>query len=208
MKRRTSSSVASASVATTAAIFLDKDGTLIEDVPYNIEPKNIRIYPEVPSVLTALSSAGYKLLVVSNQPGIAHGYFDRIAVERAGNALMEMLLDAGARVDGFYYCPHHPDGKVRHYAARCECRKPQPGLLLQAAREHGIDLSASWVVGDILNDVEAGKRAGCRAALVDRGNETEWLPGKWRKPDLVVNNLDGLLRHLQQKSNVQISGIR
>lgn len=188
-----------------AAIFLDKDGTLVEDVPYNVDSARIRIYPEVVSTLTALSAEGYKLLVVSNQPGIAHGYFDGAAVEHAGAQLLRMLRDDGARVDDFYYCPHDPEGKVAEYSVSCDCRKPQPGLLLRAAREHRVDLSASWMIGDILNDVEAGKRAGCRAILVDRGNETEWLPGEWRQPDITARNLDEALRYILQESRKLLS---
>lgn len=190
----------------TAAVFLDKDGTLVEDVPYNVDPACIRIYPEVAAALTALSARGYKLLVVSNQPGIAHGYFDTAAVEHVGEKLLQELRHAGAKIDGFYFCPHHPDGVVEGFAVNCSCRKPLPGLLLHAAAEHDIDLSASWMVGDILNDVEAGKRAGCRAILVDRGNETEWLQGKWRQPDLTVSNLDEALSHIPNISHEQLSG--
>lgn len=191
-----------------AAIFLDKDGTLVEDVPYNVDPAGIRIYPEVVAALTALSAQGYKLLVVSNQPGIAHGYFDRQAVENAGAHLLRMLQDRGAHVDAFYYCPHHPQGVVEQYATRCDCRKPQPGLLLRAAREHDVDPGASWMIGDILNDVEAGKRAGCRAVLVDRGNETEWLSGKWRQPDLTANNLDEALHYILQASRATFGDMK
>lgn len=189
-----------------AAIFLDKDGTLVEDVPYNVDPARIRIYPEVVAALTALSTQGYKLLVVSNQPGIAHGYVDGAAVERAGTHLLRMLKDEDVHIDGFYYCPHHPEGAVDSYRVHCECRKPQPGLLRRAAREHRVDLFASWMIGDILNDVEAGKRAGCRTILVDRGNETEWLPGKFRQPDLTARNLDEALHYILQVSRKQLSG--
>lgn len=189
-----------------AAIFLDKDGTLVEDVPYNVDPARIRIYPEVVSALTEFSMQGYKLLVVSNQAGIAQGYFDAAAVEHAGAKLIRMLGEAGVKIEGFYYCPHHPEGTESGYAVQCDCRKPQPGLLLRAARDHRIDLAASWMVGDILNDVEAGKRAGCRAVLVDRGNETEWVPGDWRKPDRTTNNLYEALLYILQASQKPLSG--
>lgn len=188
------------------AVFLDKDGTLVEDVPYNVDPAKIRIYPEVSSALVELRRRGYKLLVVSNQPGIAQGYFDCEAVERAGEALISMLATAGAKVDGFYYCPHLPGAEKVEYSARCSCRKPRPGLLYAAAKEHDIDLERSWMVGDILNDVEAGKRAGCRTVLVDRGNETEWISGRFRKPDIVLRSLEGLPEYIRQDYLSKISG--
>ncbi|MBW3567563.1 MAG: HAD-IIIA family hydrolase, partial [Proteobacteria bacterium] len=150
----------------------------------------------------------YKLLVVSNQPGIAQGYFDCAAVERAGKALIDMLAAAGAKVDGFYYCPHFPGAGTAEYSMRCSCRKPRPGLLHAAAVEHDIDLENSWMVGDILNDVEAGKRAGCRTVLVDRGNETEWLPGPFREPDIVLRSLEGLPTHIRQDYQLKISGTK
>lgn len=180
------------------ALFLDKDGTLVKDVPYNVDPARIQVYPEVPEVLAEIRRRGYKLLVVSNQAGIAQGYCDRSAVDAARDALFVMLEQKGVHIDGFYYCPHHPRGHVPRYSVPCECRKPLPGLLLQAAAEHGVDTATSWMVGDILNDVEAGKRAGCRTALVDRGNETEWVQGHLREPDVVMPDLAGLLDYVTE----------
>jgi histidinol phosphatase-like enzyme len=92
-------------------------------------------------------------------------------------------------LDGFYYCPHHPRGALARYACECSCRKPQPGMLMRAAREHGIDLPASWMIGDILHDVEAGNRAGCRSLLIDNGNETEWQRGPGRTPTAIAADL-------------------
>lgn len=168
------------------AVFFDKDGTLVEDVPFNVEPAKLRIFPEVADSLRRLEARGYKLIVVSNQPGIAHGYFERTAVDRIANVLRHRLLLEGVQLAGFYYCPHHPEGKRSPYAVECDCRKPAEGLLRNAADEHAVDLCCSWMVGDILNDVEAGNRAGCRSILVDRGNETEWLDGEHRRPFRVV----------------------
>lgn len=172
-----------------AAIFLDKDGTLVEDVPFNVDPGKLRLYPEAAASLRQLQAEGYKLIVVSNQPGIAHGYFERAAVDRIGETLRERLSSRGVNMDGFHYCPHHPQGSQRRFAITCECRKPAPGMLRAAAEYHGIALETSWMVGDILNDVEAGNRAGCRSVLVDRGNETEWVEGEWREPHCIVENL-------------------
>jgi D,D-heptose 1,7-bisphosphate phosphatase len=172
-----------------AAVFLDKDGTLIVDVPYNVEPDLIRLADGAVDGLRLLHAAGYLLIVVSNQSGVARGYFDEAAIGPVEARLRALLDAAGVPLAGFYYCPHHPDGPVSRYATACACRKPAPGLLLHAAREHGVDLARSWMVGDILHDVEAGRRAGCRTVLLDVGNETEWDVVPSRVPDVVAGNL-------------------
>src|SRR5512133_1275159 len=137
------------------AVFLDKDGTLIDDVPYNVDPACMRLLAGVAEGLRCLHSAGYRLIVVSNQSGVARGYFPVEALRAVEMRLRGLLVEAGVPLDGFYYCPHHPDGTEPGYAIECECRKPAPGLILQAAFEHGIDLGRSWLAGDILNDLEA-----------------------------------------------------
>jgi histidinol phosphatase-like enzyme len=106
--------------------------------------------------------------------------------------LAELFIENGARLSGFYCCSHHPEGTVPELSVECECRKPRPGLLLQAAADHAVDLSRSWMIGDILDDIEAGKRAGCRTILVDNGHETQWLcmPRALRTPDVIVADLD------------------
>jgi len=167
-----------------AAVFLDKDGTVIVDVPYNVDPGLMRLTDGAADGLHALHAAGYPLVVVSNQAGVAHGYFEEAALGPVEARLRELLGAAGVPLTGFYYCPHHPCGAVERYTVACQCRKPAPGLVERAAREHHIDLARSWLIGDILNDVEAGKRAGCRTVLVDVGNETEWVLTPERTPDL------------------------
>ncbi len=171
------------------AVFLDKDGTLVEDVPYNVDPALIRLAPGAADGLPALAAAGYRLVVVSNQSGVARGYFAEAALAGVEARLRELLADCGVTPAGFYWCPHHPGGSVAGYSVTCECRKPLPGLIVRAARELGIDRARSWMVGDILDDVEAGRRAGCRTVLLDNGNETEWLRSPARTPDLVAANL-------------------
>jgi len=171
------------------AIFLDKDGTLIEDVPYNVDPAQIRLAWQAGAALQLLQGLGYRLIVVTNQSGVARGQFTEAALGQVQARLGELLAQYGVALDGFYYCPHHEHGTVARYAVACTCRKPMPGLLLRAAQEHDIDLAQSWMIGDILNDVEAGHRAGCRAALIDNGNETEWTLSPARRPDLVARDL-------------------
>jgi D,D-heptose 1,7-bisphosphate phosphatase len=172
-----------------SAVFLDKDGTLIEDVPYNVEPDLIRLTDGAVEGLRLLRAVGYLLIVVSNQSGVARGYFDEAAIAPVEARLRALLDGAGVPLAGFYSCPHHPEGSVERYAVACACRKPAAGLILQAACEHHIDLAQSWMVGDILHDVEAGRRAGCRTVLLDVGNETEWDLSPARTPDLRAANL-------------------
>ncbi len=171
------------------AVFLDKDGTIIENVPYNVDPRRICFSEGARFCLRHLYSAGYQFVVVSNQSGVARGCFTEEALGPVRERLEEMFREAGVRLLDFRYCPHHPDGNDPQYAISCSCRKPEPGLLIGAAHDHAIDLASSWIIGDILNDVEAGHRAGCRAVLLNNGNETEWLLTRERTPDLAVGDL-------------------
>ncbi len=172
-----------------AAVFLDKDGTLLEDVPYSVDRSNMKVLQGAGEGLRLLSSAGYRLLVVSNQSGVARGYFPEQALVGVETRLGEMFTELGVPLEAFYFCPHHPMGRVPEYAVSCSCRKPQPGLILRAAAEHDLDVGRSWMIGDILDDVEAGHRAGCRTVLIDNGNETEWELTPARRPDYTAPDL-------------------
>lgn len=174
---------------TSKAVFLDKDGTLVEDVPYNIDPDLIRLADGAFESLRLLQEAGYKLIVVTNQSGIARGFFEEYDLHSVRGRLRELFTSAGVNLTGFYYCPHHPEGSVEKYSVECYCRKPNPGMFFRAALEHDIDLSESWMVGDILHDIEAGNRAGCRTVLVNNHNETEWDLRPIRQPTFIVRNL-------------------
>ncbi|WP_144639455.1 D-glycero-alpha-D-manno-heptose-1,7-bisphosphate 7-phosphatase [Bordetella genomosp. 13] len=178
-------------MALTPAVFLDKDGTVLVDEPYNVDPARMRFAPGAYAGLCRLGAMGVPLVVVSNQPGVGLGYFDEPALKRVHEALSAMFRAAGAHLTGFYYCPHLPEGPD---VPACACRKPAPGLLLRAARNHDVDLQRSWMIGDILNDVEAGNRAGCRTVLLDVGNETEWLRGPHREPAHRAPDFDAAAR--------------
>ncbi|HEX8785453.1 MAG TPA: HAD family hydrolase [Telluria sp.] len=171
------------------AVFLDKDGMLVDDVPYNVDPKRILLSNGAAPALRLLARLDYRLFVISNQDGIAFGRFPESAMDAVGNRLQDLLCREQLSLDGFYYCPHHPDGSVAGYACDCHCRKPKPGLLLQAAQDHGIDLRASWMIGGVLHDVEAGNRAGCRTVLLDKDKETEWRLGPRRIPTRMAPDL-------------------
>lgn len=170
-------------------VFLDKDGTVVEDVPYNVEPDRTRLAPGVEEGLRMLDDVGYRLVMVSNQSGVAHGYFPEEALQPVETRVRTLLEDIGVELTGFYYCPHHPEGVDAAYTGECNCRKPAPGLLLEAADEHDVDLARSWMIGDILHDVEAGRRARCRTVLIDNGNETEWNLSRERMPHHIVPTL-------------------
>ncbi|NLP60295.1 D-glycero-alpha-D-manno-heptose-1,7-bisphosphate 7-phosphatase [Paraburkholderia sacchari] len=171
------------------AVFLDKDGPLLENVPYNVDPKAMRFAPGAAEALTLFGRTRLRLIVVSNQRGVALGHFPRAALLRVETHLRHMFASCGAVLDAAYWCPHDPQGSVAPYACRCDCHKPEPGLLLRASSEYRIDLERSWMVGDILDDVEAGNRAGCRSILADCGNETEWHSAPERQPFAIVRNL-------------------
>jgi D-glycero-D-manno-heptose 1,7-bisphosphate phosphatase len=170
-------------------IFLDKNGTLIENHPFNRTPDHIRLLPGTVEGLKLLHQAGYTLVVITNQSGIAHGWFTQDALTYEEISLRMRLAAFAIPLAGFYVCPHHPDGTMPAYRMDCVCRKPRPGLLVQAACELGLDLTRSWMVGDILHDVEAGRSAGCKTVLLTNGHETEWEMTPMRWPDLVADNL-------------------
>lgn len=182
-----------------AAIFIDKDGTLIRDIPYNVDTSLITLENNSTEGLKLLCESGYKLIVVSNQSGVASGYFTEEHLFAVEGKLRSMLQAFGIQLSGFYFCPHYVKGIIDEYAVDCYCRKPMPGMLLHAAEVNDIDLSISWMIGDILNDVEAGNRAGCKTILIDNGNETEWLTGEFRTPTIRCHSIneaaDCILNH-------------
>lgn len=158
------------------AVFLDRDGVINEliyypeqgiiDSPFTVE--QFRLLPGVGEAIKKLCETGYKVILVSNQPGIAKGNLSEETFEEIRSKMKEELVKEGASLVGEYYCFHHPEAKVERLKANCECRKPKPGLILKAAQNMDIDLSQSWMIGDGLTDVKAGRNAGCRAMLLGR----------------------------------------
>jgi len=144
------------------AVFIDRDNTLIDDPGYIADPSLVHLLPGVEAAVKMLSAGGYKIVVVTNQSGIARGMLTEEKLGEIHDELRRQLAQHGATVDAIYYCPFHPEGTIEKYARESDDRKPRPGMLLRAARDMDIDLSASWMVGDGARDVEAGQRAGCR----------------------------------------------
>ncbi len=184
------------------AIFLDRDGTLVHSFHYPSRPEHLRLYENIGPALQILQQNGYMLIVITNQSGIARGYFGEEDLQHMHAHLCAELALWGVQLDAIYHCPHHPDGVIPELAIRCNCRKPQPGMLLRAARDHDLDLTSSWFVGDILDDVEAGNRAGCRTILVDLG--TEPLPQSiQRSPTFVARDTSHALHIIQSTISLE-----
>lgn len=171
----------------TPAVFLDRDGTIIVDKHYAFDPDGIELIDGAVDGLRLLQDAGFRLFVVTNQSGVARGYFGEDDVRAMHRRLDQLLRRRGVRIDQFLYCPHHPEGAVDDYAFSCLCRKPNPGLILQANVDQSIDLRRSWVIGDAPGDVLAGIRVGCKTVLLEgrRSRDTTLnVPVDHYAPDL------------------------
>lgn len=156
------------------AVFLDRDGVLIEDVNLLSHAGQIRILPGVPVALRRLAAYGFRLVVVTNQPIVARGLVTEAEVEQINTAISEQLVQAGApTLDAFFFCPHHPRATLPAYRIECDCRKPRPGMILRAAKDFALDLQGSFMVGDRISDIAAGVAAGCRTVLVQTGKHLE-----------------------------------
>jgi D-glycero-D-manno-heptose 1,7-bisphosphate phosphatase len=153
----------------TRAVFLDRDGTLVEEAGYLDRIERLVFYPYSVDAVRLLNRAGFAVIVVTNQAGVARGIFKESFVAEAHQHIRDRVAEGGARIDAFYYCPHHPEAVVESLRLHCECRKPQPGMLRRAASEHGLDLARSFVVGDRWHDIQAGSAVGARSVLVRTG---------------------------------------
>ncbi len=175
------------------AVFLDRDGTVNEEVGYLRDLRMLKLIPGASAAIRRLNEAGIPVILVTNQSGVARGYFPESLVHEAHALLAKMLGGEGARLDGVYYCPHHPSAGNSQYTVECDCRKPATGLLDRAARELNIDLGRSFMVGDKWSDVELGHRAGARSVLVSTGFAAD-DPGNARPahvedPDFIAHDL-------------------
>jgi D-glycero-D-manno-heptose 1,7-bisphosphate phosphatase len=173
------------------AVFLDRDGTIIEDVGYLDTLDRVVLYPWTVDSIRALNHAGLAVVVVTNQSGVARGLFTEAFVDQTHRHIDALLAAGGARVDAYYYCPHHPHGIVDGYTRRCDCRKPERGMISRAADEHGLDAAQSFVVGDKWLDVLLGRAVGARTLLVRTGSGAaeEMRPPDGIEADAIVDNL-------------------
>ena len=175
------------------AVFLDRDGTISEEVGYLNHIDRFHIFPGVALAIGKLNKAGFRVILVTNQSGVAKGYFPEALVREVHQKLQSELAREGAHLDDIYFCPHHPQASIDAYRLRCDCRKPAVGMLMKAADTHGIDLGASFMIGDKYVDLETAYRAGSRAVLVLSGyGKGEYLYQKesWaRMPDCIATSL-------------------
>jgi len=175
------------------AIIMDRDGTVCDEVGYVNHVDRVRLLPRSAAAIRAANDAGFQTVVATNQAGVARGYFAETLIDEVHDRVRELLAAEGARLDGIYYCPHHPEVGEPAYRKICTCRKPLPGILERARDEMGIDLSASYMVGDTVKDLEAGRRAGATSVLVLTGygrGELEYQSRAWTvKPDHVAADL-------------------
>jgi len=175
------------------AIVMDRDGTVCDEVGYVNHVSRIRLLPRSAEAIRRAREAGLKTAIVTNQAGVARGYFDEALIHRVHDRVREMLAAEGASVDAIYYCPHHPDAGNGPYRKDCDCRKPRPGMLLRARDELGLDLARSYMVGDSVRDVEAGHRVGATTILVltgyGRGELEHRSDGFPVRPDHVAEDL-------------------
>ena len=175
------------------AIFLDRDGTVTDEVGYINHASRARIYPYAPEAVRMLKSTGLPVIIVTNQSGVGRGYFTEEIVQQVHNMVEDVLSAVGTSVDAFYYCPHHPAAVVESYRQECRCRKPGTAMPEEAAKQFGIDLSRSYVVGDTYRDMKMGFAIGARTVMLMTGygrGEYEYRRQEWSlMPDLIAEDL-------------------
>jgi len=196
------------------AIFLDRDDTLIEDPGYINNPRQVKLIRGVARCLAEFRNMGYKLIVVSNQSGIARGFVTEKALGQIHERLEKLLSEKSVSLDRIYYCPYHPDGVIEKFRRESEDRKPNPGMILTAAKEMDIDLSESWMLGNSGRDIEAGQRAGCMTIMIDNFKRTKKYDKIEAIPDYQAVNMKEAVniikKHLRaqnhDKTKTQVSG--
>jgi D-glycero-D-manno-heptose 1,7-bisphosphate phosphatase len=190
------------------AIFLDRDGTVTDEVGYINHVSRAKIYPYAPEAVRMLKSTGLPVIIVTNQSGVGRGYFTEEIVSQVHQIVRDTLQAAGTSIDAFYHCPHHPSAVVAAYRQECRCRKPGTGMPEEAAERFGIDLGASYVVGDTYRDVQMGFNIGARTVLLMTGygrGEYEYRRAGWaRMPDLIAENLLEAARLIVQELKATI----
>lgn len=193
-------------MATVNAVFLDRDGVINEEVEYLSDPKHLRLIPGAENAIRRLNGQKIPVIVITNQAGVARGYYEESEITALHEAMSEMLKKNGARIDRFYYCPHHPTAGKGKYKIVCDCRKPMPGLLRQAAKDMSLTLKNCVMVGDTASDMAAGFAAGCRTILVLTGYGSKEISA-WKEsfqPSFVAPDLQGAVEWLLNSSEKRI----
>jgi D-glycero-D-manno-heptose 1,7-bisphosphate phosphatase len=190
-------------VTARAAVFLDRDGVLTREDEWVLRPDQVELLPGAAAGVRALNEAGTPVVVVTNQSAIARGWIDAAALGAIHARLAESLAAQGAHVDAIHFCPHHPTEGVGELRRACDCRKPEPGLLLRAAREHALDLESSWMVGDAARDIAAARAAGVHAALVLSGKGAAERARIAPPPEIVGERLDTIVAQILERIGAQ-----
>jgi D-glycero-D-manno-heptose 1,7-bisphosphate phosphatase len=186
-----------------AALFLDRDGTINEEMGYINHPDRFVVFPFVAESIRIFNALRMKVVVVTNQSGVARGYFDETLVMELHNNLMNIMKEQGAIIDAIYYCPHHPKEGLGHYKVDCDCRKPKPGMVLKAAKDHQIDIENSIMIGDRYKDIIFAKKLNMGSGLVLTGygrGEYTFDKQKWEyEPDFIGENLLEVAKQIKVK---------
>ncbi len=192
------------------AVFLDRDGTISEEVGYITNLNQFQLMTKSAEAVKLMNERGLKVILITNQAGVAKGYFPEEMVNRVHKKMEKTLSDQGAFLDAIYYCPHHPEGVVETYRKKCECRKPASGLLRQASEEHGIDISSSYMVGDKMVDVECAHQIGVKGVLVLTGygkDELKKIEGaRIRRPEYVADDIFNAVKWIVNDLYVERNG--
>ena len=184
------------------AVFLDRDGVITQEPPhYAYRLDQLALIPGSGDAIRLLNNDGYKVVVVSNQSGIGRGYYQEVDTELFNQALRGELAKLEAHLDAIYYCPHHPEAEVEEYRMNCNCRKPEPGMLIMAGNDLEIDMKRSFLVGDKLTDIEAGKRVGCKTILVKTGFGAEQLKDNRIDCEYIADDLFQAVEYILDSSH-------
>ena len=179
------------------AVFLDRDGVITQEPPYYAHKlSQLELLPKSADAIRLLNEKEFLVVVACNQAGIAHGYYREEDAILFNQAMKDNLAREGARIDAVYYCPHHPEARIERYRVNCNCRKPEPGMLTRAGKELSLNLKQSFMVGDKLSDIEAGKRAGCKTIMVKIGQGFEELKAKHVECDYIADDLYDAVKHI------------
>ena len=179
------------------AVFLDRDGVITQEPPhYAHRVDELEFIPRSPEAIKLLNENNFVIIIVSNQSGIARGYYQEEDTVTFNQAMEKKLAEIGAHIDAIYYCPHHPEAKIEKYRIDCDCRKPKTGMLKRAEKNMNIDLKKSYIVGDRWSDIEAGKNTGCKTILVKTGSGIKSLKSNKITCDYIANDLYDAAEHI------------
>ncbi len=183
------------------AVFLDRDGVINEDYGYVYKIEDFHIYNEVFPALKLLKDAGYKLLIITNQSGIGRGYYTEEDFKRITEYMLGILKKEGIEIDDIYYCPHHPEGVIPEYTMKCNCRKPETGMIEEGIKKFNIDVKKSFLIGDKETDIEAGRKVGLKTILVKTGRGKDYI--NTTKADYIADNILDAVKRFILKENGQ-----